>query len=399
MACRSYTAYYLKKMMRLSHLQIIGKEGLQDIHVRDGKIDRVSETEIGDTGPVIEFQNALAFPGLVNSHDHLDFNSFPRLGNPVYQDYTEWGKDINERYRSVINDVLRVPKVLRIKWGLYKNLLNGFTTVVNHGERLNTEKDLVTLFQDCNSLHSLHFEKNWKWKLNAPFKNKQPFVVHIGEGTNATAKKEIDTLIKANWSKRDLVGVHGVAMDSVQASAFRALVWCPASNFFLLNQTAPVDRLKRTTKIIFGTDSTLTSGWNAWEHLRMARETDLLSGEELMKAVTSTAAAVWKLNCGELATGKDADIVVAGPVPNTAGLDEFYALNPEDILLVLHKGEIRLFDESLLDHLKTFPGPSSQFSRIGINGRFKYIQGDLPGLIGEITRFYPDASFPVQAGQ
>ena len=48
-------------------------------------------------------------------------------------------------------------------------------------------------------------------------------------------------------------------MDEQQATAFEALVWCPASNYFLLNTTAAVDKLKTKTSILFGTDSTLTS--------------------------------------------------------------------------------------------------------------------------------------------
>src|ERR1700753_935960 len=83
---------------------------------------------------VLNFDNAIVFPGLVNSHDHLDFNLFPQLGGERYNNYRQWGKHIHQYYKNEIAAVLEIPKVLRYEWGVFKNLLCGVTTVVNHGE-------------------------------------------------------------------------------------------------------------------------------------------------------------------------------------------------------------------------------------------------------------------------
>src|SRR6202007_1168364 len=107
-------------------------------------------------------------------------------------------------------------------------------------------------------LHSVGFEKKWRLKLNNPFKQKLPVVIHTGEGTDRRANKEIDRLTGWNLLGRKLIGIHGVAMASHQAEKFRALVWCPQSNDFLLGKTAPVNRIEKYTDILFGTDSTLT---------------------------------------------------------------------------------------------------------------------------------------------
>ena len=96
-------------------------------------------------------------------------------------------------------------------------------------------------------MHSIQFEKYWPLKLNNVFAKKQPYVIHAGEGTDAMAHKEIDTLIKINFFKKSLFAVHGVAMDEEQAKNFKGLVWCPDSNFFLLNATADIKRLKTKT--------------------------------------------------------------------------------------------------------------------------------------------------------
>src|SRR5690242_9639325 len=123
--------------MRLCNLHMIETDGLQHIQMAKDKIKAIT----GDEKTLqnipnelrIEFENAIAFPGLINSHDHLDFNLFPKLGNRIYNNYSEWGKDIHVQNKETIDAVLKIPLPLRTQWGLYKNLLNGITTVVNHG--------------------------------------------------------------------------------------------------------------------------------------------------------------------------------------------------------------------------------------------------------------------------
>ena len=71
-------------------------------------------------------------PGLINAHDHLEFALFPRLGNPPYRNYVEWGDDIHNRFPEVIAKHRAVPKDVRLWWGGIRNLLCGVTTVCHH---------------------------------------------------------------------------------------------------------------------------------------------------------------------------------------------------------------------------------------------------------------------------
>jgi hypothetical protein len=332
---------------------------------------------------------------------------------------------------------------LRTQWGVYKNLLNGFTTVVNHGERLATDASLINVFQEYYCLHSVGFERNWRWKLNKPLAASMPVVLHVGEGTDAAAKQEIDRLIRWNLRRRPLVGIHGVGMNDRQAAHFRALVWCPASNYFLLDRTAPIDRLKQKVPVVFGTDSTLTAGWNSWAQIRMGRISQLASDRELLDMLTTTPAAVWGLtDRGALAAGRAADLVIArpnpgkrdttnsgkrdttnsdkrdttnpdkrdttnpdkrdttnpgkrgaiNPEPGTQHMDSFFKLDPEDLLLVLHEGNIRLFDHSLRSSLIAAGLIKEDFYQTRPGGKF--VSGDLPGLMQEIRGYYPAVQFP-----
>jgi hypothetical protein len=372
--------------MILNNVTTINGNSPTKIQIKNGEITPIVHTSAVDSFQ-LTFDNALVFPGLVNAHDHLDFNLFPQLGSRVYNNYTEWGNYIHDTYQTEIQAVLKVPLELRVQWGIFKNLLCGVTTVVNHGERLTINNPVINVHQgEC--LHSVQFEKKWRLKLNNPLKIKAPVTIHIGEGTDEPAHNEIDDLIRWNLLKRKLIGIHGVAMSEDQAKKFEALVWCPESNYFLLNQTAHIDFLKKHTTILFGTDSTLTGNWNIWDHIRLARKTKMLTDNELYDSLHLNASAILKtkgLN--------KASVVVARKKTDGTAIESFFLTDPADILLVTNGDHIRLFDEVLLPQLDTLD--IGGFSKIYINGVCKYVQGDLPQLIKQVKKYYPDAYFPV----
>jgi len=342
----------------------------------------------------LSFENVFAFPGLINSHDHLDFNLFPQLGNQIYNNYTEWGAYIHKNYKSEIAAVLNIPLALREQWGILKNLICGVTTVVNHGERITLTAPLINVHEQCYCLHSVGFEKNWRIKLNHPLKNKYPVVIHTGEGKDGEAYTEIDDLIHWNLLGKKLVGVHGVAMQSNQAKKFEALVWCPQSNHYLLNKTAAVNELQKHTTILFGTDSTLTGDWDIWEHIRTARQTKLLSDTGLYQTFNQSAREVWGTGSGEIKAGAVADLIITRQQHDDA-TESFFATRPEDILLVIQGGRIRLFDASLAEQLgKTLQDDYHVFN---INGSSKYVQFNVFALTEQIRQYYPEAIFPISA--
>jgi hypothetical protein len=95
-----------------------------------------------------------------------------------------------------------------------------------------------------------------------------------------------------------------------------------------------------------------------------------------------------------LAIGSQADLIIARPGKEEHGMDAFYALNPQDFLLIMHKGNIRMFDGSLLGSLSAQGLPVTTFYKIAIADSTKYVQGNLPGLMEEIHSYYPELRFP-----
>lgn len=381
--------------MRLNNLTPITDDVNIDIFIENRKIkliNREGEAETGIPGKLtIDFDNAIVFPGLINSHDHLDFNLFPQLGNRIYNNYIEWGEDIHSYNKDVINEILKIPQKLRIQWGIYKNLLNGITTVINHGPKLDVKNELITIWQNTCSLHSVQLEKSWVFKLNNPLISKNNIIsIHIGEGTDKSSRQEIEHLINWNIFKRKIIGIHGVAMNIDQAEHFQAIVWCPDSNYFLLGHTAEIAQVKNKTKILFGTDSTLSANWSIWEQLRMARQTGMVSDTELVKMLTVSPASAWEIHgVGQLQPGYIADIVIGKKRPGIPVVDAFFALSAEDILMVIHNGHITLFDEELFSQLESRGFALQGFYKLYIRDTCKYVMGNLPGLLNEIKKYNP----------
>lgn len=383
--------------MILRNLLCILDNRAMTIHIHHGRITAIDNSPETVDEQELTFKNAIVFPGLINSHDHLDFNVFPQLGNRLYNNYVEWGDDIHKKNKQVIDNVLKVPKHLRARWGMYKNLLCGVTTVVDHAAiPAENTNDLISVFDQYHYLHSIQLEKRWRFKLNKPFIKKQPFVLHIGEGIDSGAQKEINSVIRWNLQHRDLIGIHGIVMNEHQAKSFKALVWCPVSNKFLIGQTAQVNKLKYKTNILFGTDSTVSASWNIWEHLRLGRSMEMISDKRLFAMTNTLPTEVWKINKrGKIKSGYEADIVIARQKDGLRGYDAFFATNPEDILLIMRKGEIKLFDESLVTQLLNNDIALDDYHKVLVAGSTKYVYGNVPQLISEIKQYYPEAFFPI----
>ncbi len=346
--------------------------------------------EASTSGQLVRFEGAIAFPGLTNSHDHLEFNLYPPLAHGRYPDYVAWGLDIQRRDASVIAARERVPRAVRLRWGALKNLLCGVTRVAHHGDDRDDLRGLAVDVVRATSVHSLRFDRLWRWKLNAP-RGRPPFVplvFHVGEGTSARARREIAALARWNWGRREVVAVHAMTMRPEQASRFRAVVWCPVSNELLYGATADVAALKRRTSILFGTDSTLTAGWNLWDHLRRARALGGLDDRELFSALTDGADRVWGRAPAGRADADRRDVVVARK-KTPSRWDAFFALDPEDILLVVRAGRVVLHDASI--DLGLAPAGST---RVRVGAREKVVAEDVGQLVGAIRAHGVEPNLP-----
>jgi cytosine/adenosine deaminase-related metal-dependent hydrolase len=308
-------------------------------------LDASGQVAQDNAGPFakIDLDDVIVFPALVNSHDHLEFNHYPALGDPPYEDIDQWARDVHDRYSSVVSRTEAIPVELRRLWGMLKNMAWGVTTLMDHGEPHDSSSyELpVRIIQPFRFVHRA--DSCWAW-LGARYKRgKGPLVFHVGEGSSEKVARRSARFLRLANANGPLIGVHGISLQADDARYLDALVWCPASNQFLFGKTADVASLKGETEILFGTDASISANGSIWDHLRIARADGGLSDVELLNSVTTTAIRVWGLtNFGDMVIAKRNH---ADP------WESLFQITPADICAVIAQNRLALMSEDFYDDI------------------------------------------------
>jgi cytosine/adenosine deaminase-related metal-dependent hydrolase len=292
----------------------------------------------------LSLDGCITLPGLINAHDHLELNLFPRLGRGPYSNASLWAEDIYRPDEPPVKQHLLVAKELRLRWGAIKNLLSGVTTVAHHNpfDPVFLEPGFpVRVIRQYGWAHSLHFSPDWETRLRETPAD-TPFVIHAAEGTDEAAQGEIRILAKAGALNRATVLVHAVGAsrsDIALLSRTKAsVVWCPTSNHFTLSRTLSPAVLDSAIPVALGTDSAITSDGDLLDELRVARQA--VDADRLYAMVTSEPARIFNLptGFGQICHGGPADLIVMrdrGHTPAMTLLEDYP-------LLVIVRGRIHL---------------------------------------------------------
>lgn len=258
-----------------------GNEAIRrDLFIKDGRLVAHKPHDAFE----VNLAGYTLFPGLINAHDHLELNHYPRTKfREVYDNAHQWGEDVNARLNDKPFKTLRsYPLWDRLFIGGLKNLLCGATTVVHHGhphKPLFRQDFPVRVLRKYGWAHSLHF--NTKEEIIRSYKNTPksvPWFIHLAEGTDEVAANEFRCLRKlgcldgertviihaVNWLKSEGLGHEMWA---------RGFVWCPSTNMYLLGSTLKETFLfdyHEQNALALGSDSRLTSSGDFLDELRFA---------------------------------------------------------------------------------------------------------------------------------
>ncbi|HEX5353923.1 MAG TPA: amidohydrolase family protein [Rhodanobacteraceae bacterium] len=270
----------------------------------------------------IDLRDHVIAPGLINAHEHLHLNAVPPLSTsaPFPNSYA-WIEAFQSHFRKpAVVAALAVPKASRLKHGALKNLLAGTTCVVHHDpwyRALDAADFPVALLRDYGWAYAL----NWP-TYGPPVKQSfeatpadRPWMIHLAEGTDATARAELSRLDAMGCLAANSVLVHGVGLRErdiervIESGA--AVVWCPTSNRNLLGRTLDPDRLLAAGRLTLGSDSRLSGARDLLDELHAIVRADGLDAREALALATVDAARILRLpQRGHLQPDAHADMLV-----------------------------------------------------------------------------------------
>jgi cytosine/adenosine deaminase-related metal-dependent hydrolase len=378
------------------------------LHIRAGRVEALGGPPLpGDR--VVDLDEAFVYPGLVNAHDHLELNNFPRLKwQDRHDNARDWIAGFPSRFTTDprLAEPLRVPLNDRLLLGGIKNLLSGVTTVGHHNPlspALRRRDFPVRVVRHYGWSHSLLVDgdaavaraygrtpRDWPW------------VIHAAEGTDAEAAGELGRLEALGCLGPNTVLVHGVGLSAADCARLAAqgggLVWCPSSNFFMLGATAEVGALAQVGQVALGTDSRLTGERDLLGELQCAAQTGQVSSAALFAMVSTHAAALLRLPfAGRLEPGLPADLMVL-PAKEPDPFDNLIAAQRSALSLVMIGGEALYGEPALMAGLLN---TASEATSVRVDGSSKWLRRGLAQRLwangAQEPGFEPDAARPASS--
>ena len=365
---------------RHASIEIIGDriaqiQGLPTLH--RGDVSESSDIDLSDF---------LLLPGFVNAHDHLHFALFPRMGNPPYLNYIEWGNDIHKRFPELIAKHRSVPKDVRLWWGGIRNLLCGVTTVCHHDPFWPTlwRPDFpVRVVRNYGWGHSLALGGDLLHARSAT-PDGGAFIVHACEGIDELARDELQILEQLGLLDANTVLVHGLAIDHKGVLLMRqrraSLVVCPSSNHFLFGTLPDIHLLRKIEKIAIGSDSPLTAEGDLLDELRFAMQYSEISPSTAYQMATTVPAEILRLRNaeGSIKEAGRCDLIAVRDTEQRPA-EMLQTLSASDIEFVMIGGRIQLASETILRRL---PSSTRQgLEPLAIDGMIRWLRAPVKMLL------------------
>jgi cytosine/adenosine deaminase-related metal-dependent hydrolase len=364
--------------------------------------------------------NGIIFPGLIDTHNHILFDIFDETDwSPakLYTNHNQWPNEA--RYKAMVdakqylNGEAGSPVSIGCemnKYGELKALIAGTTSVVGSANPANRScygSLARTIDQTANGLPADRIQAATIFPStsaadsvcgNIEDGSTDAYVIHIGEGVDATARAEwtkLGTVTSADGCLYDphTTIVHGTALGEPELAAVAAhgisLIWSPRSNVFLygggtdLTKTADIPRaLALGINVALAPDWSIGGSQNLLDELRFADRVDntvwgdTLAPRALVQMATTRAARALGLGgvLGALAPGMKADVVVVGG-DRAHPYEALMAATPAEVRLVSVDGRA-LYGDAVLVAL----GPASPGCEpLDVCGASKFVCVAAPG--------------------
>ncbi len=384
--------------------EIIKSKGIY-VDTNAGKIKSI-DIYRGDTDLELFLpEDTIAFPGLLNAHDHLLGTYWPRVGEGPHLTWKQW--DDLLKSSPIYKERSNISNSELYMLGGYKNLLSGCTFVMDHFPHHFNEKFIDKLYVRVLKEYTLAHEVSsydLKWGDGVEVEHKRavernwPFVTHIEEGFDEESMKGIDYLVEMNALTEHTVMIHGLALSDYDldriAKSRAHLVTCPMSNFFMFRKIARLKEwFSRNINVSLGTDSPMSGSMNMLEEMKylkmIYRSTygEDIDAKTITFMVTKNPAKAFRVDkkLGYISEGYLADITIIKDKKLETPYDSLVEAHFNDIELVLIGGKPYYGYSRYEGIFKKLLGENN-YSKCIISGQERLVIGNLPGLIQTIRK-------------
>ncbi|KAF1079165.1 MAG: hypothetical protein GQF41_4514 [Candidatus Rifleibacterium amylolyticum] len=345
----------------------------------------------------VDLGGQMVIPGLINAHDHLIDTCWTGLGETPVENWYEWNRSVHESKEYKLMQRLSVTDLYVI--GMYKNIVSGATTVVDHfpSEISATfiGHPLVSLLEHFYMAHSVS-QHQLKWGSNPAEQFRQargilPFIIHVGEGKHQEIREEMEQLNRMGAIDKNTVLVNATFLEEADlqliASRGSTIVWLPTSSSRIFGRHPDVNKIKELgIQLLIGTDSSITGSTSLLSELNRAWQfsqehlASSITAKDLVKMATIDAAKVFGIEkiAGSVVPGRRADFVVFQQQPEGDVFEQFLKMRPENFSMVVHKGTMIIGND---EFRKISAIDFSQYSEVKLNGKTKILYGQPSQLL------------------
>jgi 5-methylthioadenosine/S-adenosylhomocysteine deaminase len=374
------------------------------IVIKNGTIQALqSATTAVPQGAVLIETRGYIYPGLMNLHDHLEYNMVPLYSVPRHFDnHDQWPG--GKAYETGINNPWKVATDGNIfnrsdeafKLAEVRTIIGGCTTTqgADNNPAISTtlvrNVELANFGEDTVGQRSLTIDRLFWEHLPEQIdriKAQKAWIFHMGEGIDEYSRQEFSNpafdpsqplrtrnrpgVVQANLLWPGLVGVHCTALTEAdfrqwkEATGQPKIVWSPTSNLLLYGKTTDIAAaLRQNALIAIGTDWAPSGSKNMLWELKTVDQYNrtalngLLTDQQIVEMCTVNAARLvgWEARVGSIRPGMVADLVVVDDTGAANGYRNLIQATETHVQLVLVGGDPLYGDERHMRRLKTYDG-------------------------------------------
>lgn len=391
--------------MEFSNLQVtpdFQKSEFGNICIKDDKFVIGSSDNI-----IVNCHNAMAYPGLINIHDHLADNWLPKVGaDRPYKNKSDWIKELQESEalleRKEIWDTEDFSQLTENNamdlalLGMYKNIFSGVVVVMDHvplQKKAYYNNFFIDVISNYQQGHSITMKNWWGGKsLQTELEQTNqdyPFVIHVAEGVDSNAIGEFSKMRELDLLRNNVILAQATNLTEneleIVAEVGASIAWSPNSNNFLLDKTFNFQKAKQLgINICLGTDSTLSGSLNILDEIKYVRDRyPEISKRELFRMVTVNPATALMLDDynGRIEPGKQANLLITKKKSDEP-YDNLFKINTEDIELLLYKGRPIT---GLVEYLKFFSWDAKQYYLFDYQKSKRFVIGHPEKILQKIN--------------